>query len=179
MVRDLSEDKEQGEKAATRLEQRNIVHGLIGLRIAGGLSQSDMAQRMGCTQSKVSKFESGRDNDLRIGDLYGYTDALGLEMTIYLGKKGRTIADRMRSRVSEIRFLIGQLTKWASHEDDAIANGAGLFVVEQACHLADTLLGALRGVSRFLPKLPPEKPRHMTIDQEYEEARNGTVSAPC
>lgn len=96
MVRDLTEDKELAENIARDIEQRNIIDFLMALRTANDLSQSDIAKKMGCSQSRVSKLENGKDNDLRIGDFDAYVSALGLEMSIGLVKKNRTIVDDMK-----------------------------------------------------------------------------------
>jgi transcriptional regulator with XRE-family HTH domain len=168
MVRDLSEDKEQGERAADRLERRNIINDLIGARIARGLSQNQMAERMGCTQSKVSKFENGKDDDLRIGDFHKYTDALGLEMTICLSKKGRTMADRARSQVTATCRLIERLAQWVKHEDDAIAHGAEVALINTAEDICKTLLGAINQITRSVRNTPADDHEYPQISIESE-----------
>lgn len=87
MVRDLSEDKAQGERTAKKIEERTIINFLMALRAASGLSQSEIAAKMGCTQSKISKLEGGKDEELSIGDFHGYADALGLPSCIGIDNK--------------------------------------------------------------------------------------------
>jgi transcriptional regulator with XRE-family HTH domain len=189
MVRDQSEDKELGERAAEKLERRNIIHELIGVRIARGLSQGDMAKKMGCSQSKVSKFENSKDDDLRIGDFHRYTDALGLEMTICLTRKGRTMADTMRSHVAAVQSLIKRLTKWAKHDDAVIAKGAELAFMKVAAQLSETLLGAIKEIRRVLPNSPAVDRPSIAIEPEYQDqdandpasepSDNTTLSSAC
>ncbi len=73
MVRSVSENKEKAEETARAIEERSIINFLVGLRTAQELSQSDIASKMKCTQSKVSKLESGIDDNLTLGDFHAYT----------------------------------------------------------------------------------------------------------
>lgn len=55
---------------------------LIAFRQRRGISQAEMARRLKCTQSCVSKLEHAKEKDVRVGDLYRYARALGLKMRI-------------------------------------------------------------------------------------------------
>ena len=79
MARHVARDKAFSDKLQKRIAERKVVKQLVALRSAKGLSQADIAKAMGCTQSRISKLESGVDNDLRLGDLENYLEfALGL-----------------------------------------------------------------------------------------------------
>ena len=52
-----------------RLHERQLVKLLDILRAFAGMSQKELAAKLGCTQSKISKLESGVDADLRFGDI--------------------------------------------------------------------------------------------------------------
>ena len=80
MVRDLSMDKEFASSLEQTMAERNIIDLLMGLRTSKGLSQQDIAAAMGCTQSRISKLENGKDDDLCVGDFHAYTAALGLRL---------------------------------------------------------------------------------------------------
>src|SRR5438270_832611 len=86
MATDLSEDKASGERVAKAIRERAMVDMLMALRTRENMSQTDIAERMGCTQSKVSKLESSIDDDLRLGDFRAYATALGFQMTVRLVK---------------------------------------------------------------------------------------------
>ncbi len=58
-------------------ERRRSVSGqLIALRREKGLSQAEVAARMGTSQSAVARFEAG-DLDVRLSTVERYTSALG------------------------------------------------------------------------------------------------------
>jgi transcriptional regulator with XRE-family HTH domain len=46
-------------------------------RQSAGLTQAEVARRMGVTQSTVSRLESDRWQDLRLGELDAYLRAIG------------------------------------------------------------------------------------------------------
>src|SRR4051812_41510922 len=70
-----------------RLQQREVVKSLIAKRAVQGLSQTDIAAKMKCSQSRISKLENGTDADLRLDDLFSYLEALGLDATIQVHRR--------------------------------------------------------------------------------------------
>jgi predicted transcriptional regulator len=61
-------------------ERRRTVTGqLVSLRRELGLSQTEVAARMGTSQSAVARFEAG-DLDARLSTLERYTEALGARL---------------------------------------------------------------------------------------------------
>jgi ribosome-binding protein aMBF1 (putative translation factor) len=62
-----------------RLKHTEVVDQLVLARLRAGLSQTDLAARMKCTQSRVSKIEDSMDVQLSLKDIYEYTKAVGVE----------------------------------------------------------------------------------------------------
>lgn len=80
MARDLlSGDPDFVAEFETRLSKRQLVKSLSIIRARAKLSQQELASRMGCSQSKISKIESGIDADLRFGDIEAYLKATSHE----------------------------------------------------------------------------------------------------
>jgi len=76
MVRAIHADEpEFVESFQARLAARQLVKSLTVMRARAGLTQADMAAKLGCTQSKISKIESGVDVDLRFGEVVAYLKA--------------------------------------------------------------------------------------------------------
>jgi predicted transcriptional regulator len=63
--------------------RRELAAELVVLRRAAGLSQTEVAARMGTSQSAVARIESG-DADVRLSTLDRYAVALGHELDIRL-----------------------------------------------------------------------------------------------
>ena len=66
------------EMAARR---RDLASELVTLRHEAGLSQTEVAARMGTSQSAVARLESG-DADVRLSTLDRYVAALGRELDV-------------------------------------------------------------------------------------------------
>ena len=65
-------------------EQRaGLVRELVEQRLAAGLSQTEVAARMGTSQSAVARLESGT-LDVRLSTLDRYAAALGTSFAVFL-----------------------------------------------------------------------------------------------
>lgn len=152
MVRALSEDQAFADKMAHSLEERNIINHLMAMRTSLGMSQQDIAAKMKCTQSRVSKLENGRDDDLRIGDFHAYAEALGLRLAILLGKKEQPpIAERIRYHISSLKRLFVELSDLVG-DDDAMKKGAWRFMLKSTCVAASEIAKLLKHVAQKLPQ---------------------------
>ena len=60
-------------------ERQRLISDLAGQRQAAGLSQTEVAARMGTSQSAVARLESG-DADLRMSTLERYAAAIGSQL---------------------------------------------------------------------------------------------------
>ena len=92
--REMALRRSAGEDAARMAEDRGrLVRELAGRRQAAGLSQTEVAARMGTSQSAVARLESGT-TDVRASTLERYAAAVGGEIhysqrTVEsLGRKG-------------------------------------------------------------------------------------------
>lgn len=162
MVRDVSEDPAQGEAAARALEGRAITDLLMAERTVRGLSQKDIAAKMGCSQSRVSKLEAGTDADLRVGELEAYAAAVDLGVSVQLGDKGATIADQVKAHVLAARRLLHRIAE-LSKGDAAMTGQAQSFFAEVLFNAALSVGEAVRNLevarkSGLLDRLPAEPP---------------------
>ncbi|HVA03092.1 MAG TPA: helix-turn-helix transcriptional regulator [Acidimicrobiales bacterium] len=57
-------------------------------RLSVGLSQTEVAARMGTSQSAVARLEAG-EADIRLSTLERYAAAVGIELDWTLGERGR------------------------------------------------------------------------------------------
>ena len=73
-VRDAFEDMEP---------EFEVAHALIAARVEAGLTQVEVAKRMGTTQSVVARLEGGRTLP-SIKSLYRYAEATGTKPVIHL-----------------------------------------------------------------------------------------------
>jgi predicted transcriptional regulator len=66
--------------------RRKVVADLVRVRGELGLSQTEVAARMGTSQSAVARLESG-DGDVRLSSLQRYADALGRDLRWRLARQ--------------------------------------------------------------------------------------------
>ena len=62
--------------------QTVLVDQLVLARVAAGFTQAQLASKMRCTQSRISKLEDSADADLRLGDIQAYAQAIGLTFNL-------------------------------------------------------------------------------------------------
>ncbi len=80
------------------VRRRKLAAELVELRRRSGLSQTQVAARMGTSQSAVARLEGG-DADVRLSTLERYAAAVGRQVDVRLGpEKGHDSRDPRRSR---------------------------------------------------------------------------------
>ena len=147
MVRATSDDPGFADDFERRSARRRLIRLLISLRGRMGLSQTDLAKRIGCTQSRVSKLEGSEDDEITFGDFRKYAAALGFSMQTSLMPKGVKTVDRVRFHALQIKNLVEKMAGLAE-QDPAIAQGVSAFFGEAAFNL----LLILQDAADKLPK---------------------------
>ena len=61
-----------------------LIDQLIIARVAAGLTQAQMATKLRCSQSRISKIEDSLDADLSLGDIQAYARVVGLNLRLDL-----------------------------------------------------------------------------------------------
>lgn len=111
MIESLSEDPDFAREFEARVQDRLLTKNLSVLRNLANLSQKELADQLGCTQSKVSKLETGVDADLRFGDMIEYAKAVGYVPYLTFVPKGMTIADKVKMHALQIAEALPGLTE--------------------------------------------------------------------
>jgi predicted XRE-type DNA-binding protein len=70
-------DPADASRTIAYLDARKLVSSLVVLRVGQGVTQVEMAARLGCSQAKVSKLERAKDLDLSIRDVVAFAQAFG------------------------------------------------------------------------------------------------------
>jgi transcriptional regulator with XRE-family HTH domain len=173
MVRNLA-DAPFAETVVERIRQKGVIDHLMAQRAAQCLSQKDIAERMNCTQSKVSKLEAATDDDLRCCDLEAYATALGLDVSVHFSKKGTTLADRVKFHILAARKLLLRIAELSS-KDETMAKGANQFFADVLLNaggsVAEAVMKNLEAARKngFLKALPVERPPVVQMDDEVDE----------
>lgn len=96
MITELSGGDRFKESAINEIENKSIAKFLFTLRCRHNLTQKQLADKIGCTQSRVSKIESAYNNEITIKDLSDYGEALNLQLGIGYRNKDVKIADEVK-----------------------------------------------------------------------------------
>ena len=105
-----------------------------------GLSQRDVAKRMGVSASKICRIEDSYDRDLAYADIMAYAAALGVEPQLAFENPNASLAERSEGLVYRIADLLQKLRKLVPESglrQDAIDDFSGrvLFPVLQQFHM--------------------------------------------
>jgi transcriptional regulator with XRE-family HTH domain len=140
MVRETT-DAPFADAFEARLHRRRIVKDLMVLRAGRGLSQGDIASKMGCSQSRISKLESSTDFDLTLGDLARYAGAVGFRVGVVLEPRDTTVVERVKNLAFQIKHELDRLAGLAAG-DQKIARGVAGFFNEAFFNLVRILQGS-------------------------------------
>lgn len=94
-----------------------IVNALIRTRAAAGMTQADVAERMTCTQSAVSKLEHAADAELTLQDIASYLHATGGHLNLGIGKQPNRV-ERIKELAICLKGELESLADLSSNSDD-------------------------------------------------------------
>jgi len=155
------------------VEQRKLIERLLVLRAKRGLSQKDIAERMNCTQSRVSKLENAIDGDVRLGDLRAYADAVGCDLIACPIPHDMEPVEMVKCHTITIKKHTDDLAELA-RTDEAIAEGVASFFIE----LLANFMWMLGDSAKRLPTRPDGTPR-LRVEARFEVGTDDDPDAPC
>ena len=131
---------EIAEELVKEHQATGIADYLCNERNMQGLSQRDVAKRMGVSASKICRIEDSYDRDLAYADIMAYAAALGVEPKLAFENPNASVAERSESLVYRIADLLQKLKKLVPESglrQDAIDDFSGrvLFPVLQQFHI--------------------------------------------
>jgi transcriptional regulator with XRE-family HTH domain len=129
-----------------RINSRRLVKKLIVARSQAKLSQADLAKRLDCSQSRISKIENGTDDQLRITDLRAYSRALETGIIFSIGEPKRHAVESIKHHAFQIKHHLDQLAALAQ-KDEQISTGVEDF-------FSETLFNMIKIVEDSSRKLP-------------------------
>jgi transcriptional regulator with XRE-family HTH domain len=105
------------EKVQKLAASTRVVDELCRMRTRAGLTQAQIADRIGCTQSRISKLEGSVDRDLSLGEIFDYVKASGSQISIGIGKP-LTHVQSVRAHAAGIRKHLRSLADLAKKHDE-------------------------------------------------------------
>ena len=168
MLRDVfADDPEFVEAHERQWELRRIVRNLEYMRMVRDVSQAEVAQALGCQQSRISKIENGYDADLTVRVLEGYAVATGFKFALTFRANDCTLVDDIEFFLKRIQEALGRIVELAGR-DKTIGRAAMLTHAKTA----QAAVGMIRESASQLPQLQDD-PQPLSV--RTEEAEPGAV----
>jgi len=164
IFRDPELDPEVRDEVEKELEARRLIRRLITMRAAAGLSQSQIAERMGCSQGTISKLEHSKDDDLTLGDIKAYAEAVSGAFKWAVTPNDLTPVDQVKEHALAIDGHMRSMAKLA-HVDDNIAKSVVKF-------FGEVLFGMYRLIGDAASQLPPQQEGNPRLELTFiDDAR--------
>jgi len=128
----LAGKPEMAEAVEREIRQSSLVSMLVEMRLDKQKTQEQVAESMGCDASKISRMESCSDSHLRLNDIMGYTDALGVQVSVMFDDSSMPASARVKQCVFQIDKDLKKLVQLAQEQDgdEDLANKISRFYKE-------------------------------------------------
>ena len=123
LMKSVSQNTRVREETQKELKKRQLANFLVFLRCDNCLTQKEMAKKMGCTQSKISKLEMSYDDQISVKDLLEYGKVLNLQLELGYRNKNVKITELINYHICRIREYLTKLV-FISKGDNAMSTGA-------------------------------------------------------
>ncbi len=138
-VKQLTTAKKFKKDALKALDNKGIAKFLFTLRCEQNLTQMQLAKKMGCTQSKISKIENSFDSELAINNLFDYGKALNLQLEIGFRNTDVKIVDLIKYHAFKIEDCLEHLVDLVKDDKD-MARGVLQFHLEAFVNVRHLIL---------------------------------------
>ena len=122
MVKSISEDEKFKNDALRDFSVKGLGKFLFYLRCSHKLTQKEMSEKIDCSQARISKIESSKDEELSIKDFQDYGKALGLQLEIGYRNKNMKYVDMVKFHAFQIQHYLKLLAELAK-EDEQMEKG--------------------------------------------------------
>lgn len=108
------------------VHRQKVSNALAKIRLSSGLTQKEMAELLKCTQGRISKLETGKDDDLRLRDLSDYAQAAHVSLSVTIGPQN--CAEAIKHHLFTVKQHIDQLVTLDNGKDVALSHGIQRFL---------------------------------------------------
>jgi predicted XRE-type DNA-binding protein len=133
----------EAKKSIKNIESKKLAFTLKRVRFDAGMTQEEVAKKMGVPQSKVARMEKTAATDFKMGDLSCYLNATGASMDMCLGKQ-LNIAQQLEFKAKQLHSIIANLEDLCA-DDEKMMKGA----LKSQLNAVEILL---KGIEKHLPK---------------------------
>lgn len=120
MLDGLKATKDVKEKVECQVKGKTLSRYLYFLRCSNNLTQAEMAKKLKCSQSRISKIETAFDKDLTMGDILDYANVCNLDAEIGFRDKKVKKVDLIKYHAFRINEYLDELRELAKEDDKLI-----------------------------------------------------------
>lgn len=139
MVKGLSEDKEFKKSVLHEIKNKRLSKYLFSLRCEHSLTQGQLAKKINCSQSRISKIENSFDKDITIKDLLEYGNVLDLQLEVGYRRRNIKTVELIKHHFFKIKEYLNRLANLAG-KDKSLIEGVDQFHVEAAYNMVTMVL---------------------------------------
>ena len=162
MIRNVSEDDQFKDDMLSDLSRRSVSRFLFTLRCEHNLTQKQLAHKLGCSQSRISKIERSYDEDISIKDMLDYGVAFNQKLEIGYRNMNAKIVDLIKYHAFKIKGYLDTLTNFAQ-KDDKISEGVFEFQFECLTNMFKMVIDSMAKNECFKRKLLPKEKTQVHI----------------
>jgi transcriptional regulator with XRE-family HTH domain len=165
------------------IQERTLSKFLFALRCEHNLTQKEMADKIGCSQSRISKIESAVNSKIQIKDLLDYAHPLGLQLELGYRSKKVKIVDLIKFHALKINMYLERLVALAQ-KDEALADSIGKFHEELSANMEKFIKDNYSNLGFSKKSSLPLEKREIHISppidmQEIDEAKQNGLPVSC
>lgn len=139
MVKGLSEDKKFKKSVLHEIKNKTLSKYLFSSRCERNLTQGQLAKKIKCSQSRISKIENSFDEEITIKDLLEYGNALDLQLEIGYRRRNIKTVELIKHHFLKIKDCLTNLRQLAG-KDKPMNEGAFDFHIETIYNVVKMVL---------------------------------------
>ena len=175
LLGEVSDDKEFNKSVENGINTKKIARMLFAMRCHAGLNQAQVAERMKCTQGKISKIENTLDVDISIGDLMNYCSAVNMRVEIGFFDKRLNMVETVKYYYFRLKGLLDKLIDSAKG-DEVMERGVEKFTREAFCNIT---VGLIQCLQKAKVKKPEVSQLYVSKPVNLEEVENVETTEKC
>lgn len=173
----LGFSKTEQDKIDSVVENRSLSRCLTVMRVKSGLTQTEMAKKIGISQSNISKLEHSSNDQITITDVAKYVQALGYELKLTIGKP-KPLTEQIIHTHQHMIDLCQKLER-TERDDKNILEGLADFERVAAENMVNLAAMFLKCSKSKYNKLHRHTHPEICVEEEFDDFRSISKSSIC
>ena len=170
-ISDIAPDDSFRTELDEQIASRRLIKHLLAMRAVKGLSQKDVAEAVGCSQSCISKLESAKDNDVSLGNLKAYAEAVGCDLVAHPIPRDMKLTDKVKCCAVAMKQNMDEMSQLAKTDENIAQGVVGFF---QECFVNVVLM-----LGDSAKRLPPRSDGSLHFEIDIQTIENDASDLGC